>query len=334
MTTLREAWYGLRSSESPAHTAGDLHLRLCHVGHDLRVFAAVSGRENHLAVVIEVPKDLIPRHLAAANGRRVSIIASELPGLPAGRGAVVVMLRDNQFEDLFENLGECLVQEIRVQTSPIEAMQGVLRQIERWRRFLERRREILSQEEVHGLIGEIAILERLIHRFGLNTALRSWKAPAGSLRDFECPAMTIEVKTFMTSVGGSVRINDPLQLEPEAGVPLFLACQELARSTSAEQTLPGHIARVSRHFAQDALLTGDFQDALASAGYLPEHAGLYDESLSLGVTHVLQVREGFPRIKPSDIPSFVTNVAFSVEVFPLMRYAVAAESVIGCASTL
>lgn len=328
MVSLRELWVALRSSDD-SEIDGDLRMRLCYSSGDLHVFGAVSGPGSQAAIVIEIAKELLPQNLAVASGRRLSLIAAELPGLPSGRGAVVVQLKDEQFEDLFEQLGSCLLDEIRTKNSPAEAVHAAVRQIERWRRFLERRREILSPEEVRGLIGELAILERLIFRIGAHEAIRSWKAPSGSIRDFECSDVSIEVKTFMTSTGASVRINDPLQLEPEQGVPLLLACQELARSQQAECMLPGHIARIVRLLSHDIALVEEFENVLAMAGYLGVHADLYIESYAVGTTHAMEVRDGFPRICPADVPPHVVGVQFSLEVLPLTRFEVDSDSWIG-----
>src|SRR5262249_27587889 len=112
MANLSEVWKALRSSEA-SETAGDLRMRLCFSALDFRVFAAVSGARRDAAIVLEIPKELLPRNLEAASGRRLELIAAELQGLPSGRGTVVVQLRDDQFEDLFEQLGACLIDEIR-----------------------------------------------------------------------------------------------------------------------------------------------------------------------------------------------------------------------------
>ncbi len=328
MANLRELWNALRGGES-ADSAGDIRMRLCYSALDLRVFAALSGGRRDAAIVIELPEQLLPRNLDATGGRRFSLVSAELPGLPSGRGAVVLQLRDEQFEDLFEQLGNGLLEEVRGSNSASAAIHGVVRLIERWRRFLERHRENLGPEEVRGLIGELSMLERLAVRIGASVALASWRSPFGSIRDFECPAITIEVKTYMASAGATVRINDPLQLEPDAGIPLMLACQELARSAASEFTLPGHVARVSRLFEDDIAVKEDFDNALASAGYLPSHAKLYTEGYALGATNVFEVRDDFPRIPAASIPPFVSRVHFDIEILPLARYAVPVDTHIG-----
>ena len=297
MTTdnLREILAALRGTE-PSETVGEFRIvALCHSAGVLRVFIAVSGNDRNAAIVIELPKNLLPNNLSSEGSRRFAIVASELPGLPPERGAVVIQLRDSQFEDLFIQLGIQLIEEIRKEPESAEALRVALRLIDRWRRFLDRHRAILSQEEVRGLIGELAVLGKTYPSYWATSS--GW-LPGSHLRaqslDFECSDRSIEAKTFISSAGTTVRINDPLQLEPEPGIPLLLACQELVRSQQAEFTLPGHIARIVRLIAADVVLGEDFEDALASAGYLASHAEFYDQAFALGEMHVFQVLDGVP----------------------------------------
>ncbi len=325
-------WASLRTA-APAEVTGDFRMRLCHEAHDLRMFAAVAEMTRDAAIVVELPAALVPRQVTMMAGRKLSVVAGGVVGLPAGRGAIVVRLCDPEFEDLFGRLGDDLITAIQGSLSAASAVQCITRLIERWRRFLEQQRSPLSDEEVRGLIGELAILERSISRVGPETALRAWKSPLGSIRDFEFPDRTIEVKTVMSALGASVRIHGPQQLEPEAGVALYLACQELGRSESADTSLAGHIRRVVSRFAGEPSLVEDFKDALAASGYLPAHAEWYSEGYVLGPLYAFVVSPEFPRIRPSAIPPGVVRVEFSLEIPQLSQFAVDTETFVGSVSS-
>jgi hypothetical protein len=182
---------------------------------------------------------------------------------------------------------------------------------------------------VRGLVGELAVLERSIGRLGAAAALAAWKSPQDSLRDFEFSDRTVEVKTMLAAIGGSVRINDPMQLQPEPGVSLFLACQELGRSDSSDCLLPAHVARVGHRFEHSVRLREDFADALAASGYLPVHVESYSEGYSLGPLHAFLVGPDFPRIHPSAVPCGVVHVQFSLEILKLTQFKVNDVAVIG-----
>ncbi len=325
---LVDLWRVLRTS-TPATTVGDFRMRLCHETQELRVFAAVADTVGEASVVIEIPEHLRPAASKAVSGQRFTVYAGSVPGLPKGRSAVIVRLRDPEFEDLFAQLGSDLITGIQAAPTPASAVQLIARIIERWRRFLELRRCPLSAEEVRGLIGELAILERSISRLGAAAALAAWKAPEGSIRDFEFSDRTIEVKTMLASMGGSVRVNDPLQLQPEPNVSLLLVCQELGRSEAADGALSAHVARLAQRFAYDVKLADDFCDALAASGYMPSHAELYREGYSLGPLHAFLVGPDFPRIHPGTVPPGVVHVQFSLEILQLVRFRVDHDAAVG-----
>lgn len=170
----------------------------------------------------------------------------------------------------------------------------------------------------------------MIVRCGPSKALDAWKAPYGSLRDFECDDVTIEVKSFSAATGATIHINDLMQLEPADQRPLILACQELAQTTQVSCSLPGHVARLTRFLRHDKALAEDFEEALAQCGYLLSHAPLYTDLLALGSLHAFMVTSTFPRIAARTVPPEVTAVHYSIRVATLASFAVAVEDFVGC----
>lgn len=330
MTTpeLRALWSDLRTVAA-AERAGDYRLRLCAALHGIRIFAAIGGSSNDLSLVVDVPEALRPQRLAGIQLRRVSVQVSELNGLPPSRVAVVVRLLDPAFEDLFADMAEDVVNASVSAQSPGAVVAAVCGVVTRWRRFMDGHSAPLTSEEVRGLIGELAVLERMAGRLGPAAALAAWKSPSGSIRDFEREDQSVEVKTYSPSAGATVRINDPLQLEPDPGVPLFLACQELGRSPVKGTALPDHVERVGRLFTGDIRVVEEFRDALAGAGYLACHSHLYSEGLSLGELLTFKVAEGFPRVPAATLLPGVTAVRFSLTVSALTAFAADTRAVIG-----
>lgn len=330
MTTrsLPELWDALRKME-PAERAGEYRLRLCSAPHGIRVFAAICGHSNDLSVVVDVPEPLRPVRLSGVQLRRVSVQVSELNGLPSARVALVLRLLDPAFEELFGSLAEDVLHSAQAAQSPGAVVAAVSDVVTRWRRFMDSHAAPLTSEEVRGLIGELAVLERLAVRLGPASALTAWRSPFGSIRDFEASTQSVEVKTYSPSAGATVRINDPLQLEPDSGIPLFLACQELGRSEAKGSALPDHVERVGRLFTGDVRLCEDYRDALAGAGYLSCHSHLYTEGFSLGGLITFLVRHGFPRVLPATLLPGVTAVRFSLTVSALDPFAVDTNTTIG-----
>ena len=325
--SIRDAWTLLRGHDSEGGKS--LRMRLISTVGDLSIYAAVAEGSKDLGLVFDMPEAVRPTRFVNQSGKRVTVDRLSGPDIGPGRVAVLVSLRDKDCEDLFGMLCDHLLSKVRTHIDAKVAINAVVDEIDRWRRFMERHRRMLDTQAVIGLIGELAVLERLIARIGKAAAIAAWRSPQGSLRDFELPDATIEVKSFSMSAGGLVHINDPLQLEPDDGKSLFLACQEVVPVDEGAERLPDHVGRVRTAIGSDSGLTGDFERLLADSGYLPAHEPEYREGFRLGDLRVFAVTEGFPRLGPSAIPLGVKNVRFALAVASLASYEVDAMASIG-----
>ena len=326
--SIRESWVLMRSNIGTPDS-GALRMRLLHSLNDLNVYASVSEADQRLGLVFEMPQTVQSPRLFCHNGKRVTVSRVVGQGVRAEHLAVVVGLKDSECEDLFALLCDQLLGRVAVCRDAKAAIAVVFDEIDRWRRFMDRHVRRLDHAAVIGLVGELAVLERLARRVGKGPALTGWKAPSGSLRDFELGDMTVEAKAYSPSQGGAVHINDPLQLEPEAGKQLLLACQEVAFAEDLGQRLPDHVARVRAMLGPDPGILGDFDRLLADSGYLAVHDDEYRDGYHLGVMKVFRVGSGFPRITPESVPLGVQNVRFGLQVSSLGEYEIDPDSCIG-----
>jgi hypothetical protein len=328
MTTLNSLWESLRT---PSRATGEheCRTRLQVTRHGTNVFAGVCGPQAQASLIVDAPEDIVRRFTQTFAGRRINVTAGPLNALGPGRWGVIIRLLDYTYEDVFAQLCECILKGVQHAQNAAQLLSSVLLQLERWKGFFERPRRGLSNEEVRGLIGELAILERLVRRLGPESAIGAWKAPAGSIRDFETATEAIEVKTYSASSGSTVWISDPLQLEQDGVRPLFLACHELVETDSEQGTLNAHVGRVAACFRDHVSLHDRYYEALAKVGFVPEQAGLYDARLALGSLLVLSVSADFPRIKQTDIPPEAGNIRYTLKLAPLQRFSVPAFETIG-----
>ncbi len=326
--SIRDSWVKLRSSTG-APSAQSLRMRLLHTVNDFSVYASVSEADSALGMVFEIPQLVRSPRLVNHNGKRVTVSKVVGQGVREGRSAVIVGLKDSECEDLFGLLCDHLLGKVVACQDGNAAIALVVDEIDRWRRFMDRHSKRLDRAAVVGLVGELAVLERLANKIGKGPALTGWKAPSGSLRDFELGNMTVEAKAYSPSQGGAVHINDPLQLEPEAGKELFLACQEVVAAEDSGQRLPDHVARVRNMLGPDPGILSDFDRLMAGSGYLAVHDEEYRDGYQLGVLKVFRVDSSFPRISPGSVPLGVQNVRFGLQVSSLGAYEVDPDACIG-----
>lgn len=331
MANLHELWGDLRAST--AGNAIGFSLRLFSAHHDLRVYAALKNPGTLPGIVIEMPTSVRPRDLSRITTRTFEAAVEEYQGLPSGHCAVSIVLHESEYEDLFEQLGAEIALAVQDAVSNEDAARAVVRRIDRWRRFTERRRRGLTDEDVRGLIGELVVLSRCLGKFGAATAVEGWQG-MGGLRDFELPEFSTEVKTYQAETGAAVRINDPQQLEGSASRPVYLAVIRLARSEAIGRTLADTAEFVDQALRPDPSYLEDFRDRLADRGYIAAESERYTERFSVGRMQMFEVRDTFPRIETTTVPQGVVDVDFSILLAAIPDFAVNAASLIGAATAL
>jgi hypothetical protein len=327
MPTLLDGWQRLRA-ELPIGTGAGYALELRVSRSDLRVYLALQKPALVPALLVDLPATIRPRSLSSFTTRAFEVVLAAFPGLPAGHIGVAVNLLDPTFDDLFAVFAGEILDSVSASATPDEAVQAINRCIARWRRFVDSGRRALTDEAIRGLIGELAVLGRSARRMGFLNALSAWRAPFDSIRDFEFDSSSLEVKTYQVQAGPSLRINDPAQLEPSPGRPLYLCGVRLA-PTDAGRTLPEVIAILNSAYASQPSDWAQFEESLASYGYLQSQARTFTDRFSIGPVSVFEVRDGFPRIRPATVPAGVEDVRFAIPIGAIAEFEVSADTVIG-----
>ena len=320
-TSFREAWHILRDGVVDEEASGTLLRLLLNVGR-LRVFAGVDRVSGDPSIVLEAPESLSCGKLLQQSCWGFRALALDEGHAADGCRLLAVKLVASEAEDLFASLGDSIELRLQDATSDRTAFGSVVSEIERWRRFLRKHSGGLDPAGVVGLIGELGIFKAIAVSRGVRVALDAWRGPAGAMRDFEMPDLSIEVKAFSPAAGGKVRISDPLQLEADAARPLLLACQEVSVAGEGGGRLPDYVNECRLLLAGNVRALEQFESLLADAGYLPAHDGLYVQRYMRGGLGVYLVDDAFPRLPAEIIPVGVEDVRYSLSVASLAVFAV------------
>lgn len=326
-TRLSDTWSELIGEAGPA--PADIRLSLLFSGGDVRGFAALTAREGLPAVLLELPDTVRPSSFKTLITRAFQMSAPSVKGLPFGRWALLIELKDRAFQDLFEMLAGDILAAIQSASGSQSALQAALRCVDRWRRFVERSGEPLSDEEVRGLIGELVVLCRCARRFGTDMALAAWAGPDRALRDFELPDSSVEVKTYQGDDAATVLISSPDQLDAVALRPVYLVAVRLTPSEAQGFTLSEFVVRTLSVIGADTTGAGVLEERLATAGYIAVHAPLYIKHFIAGPVTTYAVTPGFPRIRSTDVPQGVLGVRFALSIPSLAPFQAAASAVVG-----
>jgi hypothetical protein len=326
-TTLTDTWKALRST--PAPTTGAYRLQQVHAARDVRVFAAVQVEDGAPGLLLDVPQTALLHDRRDLLCRTFSLTMAAFSGMPAGRVGMLTVLKEPEYEDLFAVLTGDILSAVTEAAAPHQAVNAAIRVIERWRYFMERRRGSLSEERVRGLIGELVIVARLLAHHPPDEVLTAWTGPHDALHDFELPASSVEVKTFQSEDGPTVRISDPRQLDVVRARPVHLVAIQLARTNTHGRPLPAIVASVAELVASSPGGRDLFERKLAEYGYLPVHEPLYSEPYAVESVQGYTVTDDFPRIRSADVPPPVSDVQFSITLAALARFELDIASVVG-----
>jgi len=327
MNDVHKIWSELRSLRTKPSDAG-FRMRLIKSGEKWRAYAAIKVNAGTVGMVLEVPSSAMARRRFKLITHAFRVEGSTWIGFAKGQKAVVVQLTDPTFHDLFGLLAEEILDALKTAKSPQDAVQVLMRTIERWKTFLGAKSQRMTMERERGLIAELAVLARLVASRGAPDSIECWLGPADGIRDFEFTDLFVEVKSYQPQSGRVVRINGVLQLEGTPAQPPMLCVVPLLESPKGI-SLPDVAQLVRETIGDQVEARLEFEDRLAQAGYSRAHAGEYSDRFKIGPAELYQVGPGFPRISSEQILPGVSEVRFNVDLNALVRFKVDCDSLLG-----
>jgi len=314
----RSLWSRLRTDGSPA--GGFIRLRFPQIS-SCPVYAARRIDSGLEALILEVDKQSIPTQPQYPRTRGFEVSAESLEPGRTGTTRLLLSLAEERYRDVFQALTDDVVSHLAATTDADEAVQDVLQRLARWRLFLEQHDpEGLSTTEQRGLFGELVILQHLIG-LGLSpdAAVRSWRGPTGSSKDFQLAGGSLEVKTTVAVTPSVFRVNNAQQLDDSGVELLILALVHLEETESRGKSLAELVDEVER--ALPAATLPSWDEALRTVGFLKIQSDRYQDLRYLvRARHFFRVMSGFPRLIASDLSSGIVDVAYSVSIPSIEAY--------------
>jgi hypothetical protein len=235
---------------------------------------------------------------------------------------VELVLTDQQYRDIFDQLIEDLVETAE---QPDDEKTGISRFITRlsdWQRLLTRLTlGILSKENQQGLWGELWVLRDVVGpAVGFAIALNSWQGPFRSDHDFQLQGSALEVKTSSSHIIRSLMISSERQLDYPLDISLALIALSVDSRPNHGETLP-EIVQSVRSVASGLDYLPVFEERLIRYGYQDEDAEYYSKvGYTIRSRKQFGISPGFPRITPSDLMPGVSEVSYSITVTACSQY--------------
>ena len=202
----------------------------------------------------------------------------------------------------------------------------IRRRLIRWREFLKRSRsQILSEEKIKGLIGELIFLKNFSFvKFGISASLKNWTGPLGTPQDFVFPDCAVEVKCQAGTAFSHITISSADQLvSPSPSLYIFVVTLTNAESETPNMvSLPLIIRQIEEIIDKnDPNVLETFKDLLLNVGY--QETESYENYYYLLLdTRMYKVGDGFPRILPEQVPAGIDKISYRIDLSPCKEFLV------------
>lgn len=214
-----------------------------------------------------------------------------------------------------------LCEDIINQTENCTAQNGYVEIVNRynlWKKMFYGRKDILSEEEIQGLIGELLFLRHtIIRKYGTTAGLNSWSGPEPTHKDFSNKNDWFEIKSISNNKS-SVVISSVEQLESDVEGKLIIFHMEKMSPEFKGCSLNALATEIMTSFALDT--DRDlFADKLAEAGYVFNE--VYDNYVyNVVKSDMYRVTEDFPRIRYENLPRGIIKVKYEIELSAIEKF--------------
>ena len=231
-----------------------------------------------------------------------------------GKWSLLLTLVGKSLMPMFSMLCDDLIEASRNTGLPADkSLSFVLKRLSNWRRLLERGSpDLLSENEIRGICGELLFLLRLFEHLGKSDAVKAWVGPQKADQDFQSPDSAWEVKTIRPGAH-AVTISSESQLQTTVR-PIYLVVFELADSMADSGdafTLNTLVDKVRTSLAEDHDTSELFEESLITAGYVSRSE--YDApSLVEWSLAIFSVNTCFPRITCEMLAPGISHVCYDL----------------------
>lgn len=233
---------------------------------------------------------------------------------------LVLTLQDISNTDLFYIICSDLINTTKQLNDELIAIKKILKRLSQWQYFLKNNNKQIDKNQLKGLIGELHLFKKLLTNFSIDEVLNFWKAPLGSVHDFELLNSTLEVKT--KSSVNSITISSFEQMFSELeNLFLFVVTLNESSKTSLDSfNIYDLIFDIKKLINFDDIDSCERLDNLLFAyGFieLEEYKELYFSIIHDEIYHVC---DDFPRIMSK--PNGVDDLTYKINLEKCKDYIV------------
>jgi len=308
----QSAWNYLKDDHG-TEKKGWLCRRIYPESEGLDIYAAKRNPDDNKGLLIETHSAAIPKIMDYPQFAGFELYPEALKPGPNGKVRLCLVLKEEQYADIFGTLVDDVAKTTVEKDSPSQAIRTFMARLHAWRQFLGRLAQALTPNAQQGLFGELIFLsEMILPHLAVNDGVKAWVGPEGAPRDFALGRDEVEVKTVKLgkrnfSVSNLEQLNDPGDLR-------IILCIYHHENTGSV-TLPDLVKKLrGRIQKEDPSALDLFENKILKAGYHDIHENVYTSNHQLSKTSLFLVKENFPRLIRTDIPQGVQEARYDVDL--------------------
>ena len=239
-----------------------------------------------------------------------------------------IQLQDSE-NYIFEIVIEDLRQAVEMAETKSSVLVTIMAILTKWKKFFQSEKSLLLSDELQeGLFGELTFLRLMIKNTG-SSAVRNWVGGERETHDFYFMQNAVEVKTSVRKEPYFFRITNEYQLDDtDVSGRLYLYTLALRKSKQSGIKIPELIQQVREDLMQDQTMLSMLNEKLIAYGYIEEAAELYTLGFTIRDHFVYEIKDSFPRIIRSMIPSGVSSVNYEILESQCMPYVLSEDALI------
>ena len=220
---------------------------------------------------------------------------------------------------LFYTFCEDLIEHTRELPSGENGYQIIINRYYQWKKLkVKKKKELLSESEIMGLIGEVLFLrDELIPLVGDDKALFSWSGQELTHKDFSYDDIWYEVKTI-SSGKQSVRISSLDQLDSDIDGQLVVYSLEKMSEAFDGVTLNKLVLDVMNCFESQEN-KDSFINKVSAHGY--EYNDYYERFVyAVSGLYRYSVNPDFPKLTHAMMPNAITKANYEIDISLLSKF--------------
>lgn len=236
-------------------------------------------------------------------------------------GKFILLLTDREDWEIFYSLCCDLISVTYDYKDDLEMVNAVELRLKKWQQLLRpgyKGKMDLSKQM--GLFSELLCLKDIITpKVGTKQAITSWAGPDFDHQDFLLDKAILEIKSYKTSRGPTIKISSLGQLISDK-ISLFLVTYGLTPGSTGE-TIADIVDNIELLLNKESTsIQYSFSHKLVDYGYIASMNNSHLYSFIVDKIRTFLVTGGFPKILPYKIAHGVLKVKYSVDLLECLKY--------------